>query len=384
MKTRHLILLIGIVIVLAVVYAVQQGSRKNNTRDPMEKRELVPADFSSDNVASVKLEHEGRTITLKQTPSGWVVAERFRYPADVSRLRDLFVSLCDARIAQRVSLTPLQETELSLTPEKAVTLTFSDKNSQTLQRFVFGSKHNGRQASSQPFAMGGSSGRYLLLADGRCVLVPEDFSEVDSSLTDWLNRDFFQVSDLKHAVLKRNGKTEWELAFQNGKPVLSGTVPAGKELDESKTSSFKSAFSWIRFQDVADPKSAPAATGMDKAPELLLTDSDDLLYTIRPGAGKDGKHYLRVSVIWKGEVKRKAPAGEKPEDKKRLDAEFEKTVRERKEKAAKLNKTLSSWTYAVEKSVFDNASATRGSFLKDKPKPEPKQDGKSPSVTPVK
>ena len=383
MKTKHLILLICIVIILGIVYAIQQSSRKESG-NPLEKRELVPADFSSDSVASVKLEREGKTVTLKQTPSGWVVAERFSYPADVSRLRDLFVKLCDARIVQRVSLTPVQEKELSLTPEKSVTLTLADKNAETLQKFIFGSEHSGRQSASQPFAMGGSSGRYLLLADGRCVVVPEGFHEVDSSLTDWLNRDFFQVSDLKRAILKRNGRTEWELTFRDGKPVLAGTIPAGKELDETKTSSLKSAFSWIRFQDVADPKAAPAATGMDKAPELLLTDSDDLVYTIRPGAGKDGKHYLRVSVVWQGEAKRKAPAGEKPEDKKRLDAEFEKTVRERKEKAAKLNRALSAWTYAVEKSVFDSASATRGSFLKDKPKPEPKQDGKSPSVKPVK
>ena len=383
MKTKHLLILACIVIVLGIIYALQQGSRKNGS-DFVERRELVPANFSSDSVVAVKLEQNGKTVTLKQTDSGWTVAERFGYPADVSRLRDLFIKLCDARIAQEISLTPVQEKELSLTPEKSVTLTLTDKNGQTLQRFVFGSAHSGRQSAAQPFPMGGSSGRYLLLADGRCVVVPEGFHEVDSSLTDWLNRDFFQVSDLKRAILKRNGRTEWELNFRDGKPVLAGTIPAGKELDESKTSSLKSAFSWIRFQDVADPKAAPADTGMDKAPELLLTDSDDLVYTIRPGAGKDGKHYLRVAVVWQGEAKRKAPANEKPEDTKRLDAEFEKTVRERKEKAAKLNKALSAWTYAVEKSVFDSASAARSSFLKDKLKPEPKQDGKSPSVKPVK
>ena len=384
MKPKHLVLLVCIVIVLGIVYAIQQNSRKTGS-DSMGKRELVPTDFSSDSVAAVKLERGNKTVTLKQTDSGWVVTERFNYPADVSKLRDLFIKLCDARIAQVVSLTPIQEEELSLTPGKSVTLTLTDKNAGMLQRFVFGSEHNGRKTPSQPFAMtGGSSGRYLLLADGRCVVVPEGFHEVDSPLTDWLNRDFFQVSDLKRAIMKRNGKTEWELTFKDGKPALAGTIPADKELDESKISSLRNAFSWIRFQDVADPKAAPGTTGMDKAPELLLTDSDDLLYTIRPGAGTDGKHYLRVTVAWKGDARRKSPSGEKPEDKKRLDAEFEKTVRERKEKAAKLNKTLSPWTYAVEKNVFDSASATRGSFLKDKPKPEPKQDGKSSSVKPVK
>ena len=63
-------------------------------------------------------------------------------------------------------------------------------------------------------------------------------------------------------------------------------------------------------------------------------------------------------------------AGEKPEDKKRLDAEFAQTVKERQEKAAKLDKALSPWTYQVEKSVFDASAGTRDGFLKAKAKTE--------------
>ena len=161
----------------------------------------------------------------------------------------------------------------------------------------------------------------------------ETFPEVGTVAADWLNKEFFQISDLRHAVLKRGGKVEWELEKKDGSLALKGAIPANREADDAKISSLKNAYSWIRFTDVADPKAAPAKTGMDKAPELTLTDSDDLVYTIRPGAGTDGKHYLRVTVAWKGDARRKSPSGEKPEDKKRLDAEFEKTVRERKENA---------------------------------------------------
>ena len=148
MKTKHLLILACIVIVLGIIYALQQGSRKNGS-DFVERRELVPSNFSSDSVVAVKQEQNGKTVTLKQTDSGWTVAERFGYPADVSRLRDLFIKLCDARIAQVISLTPVQEKELSLTPEKSVTLTLTDKNGQTLQRFVFGSAHSGSPPRSR-------------------------------------------------------------------------------------------------------------------------------------------------------------------------------------------------------------------------------------------
>ena len=369
MKPKHLIILICIAVVLGIIYMAQQGKRKD-AAGTAGSRELVPADFSSDNLAAVKLERGGKTVTLKQTGNGWAVEERYGYPADTAKLRELFVKLCDARIAQTLSLIPTQLEELSLTPEKATVMTLTDKNVKLLQRFVFGSEHGNRPDSAAPYGMGGGSGRYLQLADGRNVVVPERFGEVDASLTDWLNRDFFQVSDLKRAELRRNGKSEWVLTFKDGKPVLSGGIPANKELDETKASALKSAYSWIRFSDVADPKAAPGTTGMDKAPELLLTDGDDLVYTVRPGAGADDNYFLRVSVAWKGEAKRTAPAGEKPEDKKRLDAEFAQTVKERQEKAAKLDKALSPWTYQVEKSVFDVSAGTRDGFLKAKAKTE--------------
>ena len=42
MKTKHLLILACIVIVLGIIYALQQGSRKNGS-DFVERRELVPS-----------------------------------------------------------------------------------------------------------------------------------------------------------------------------------------------------------------------------------------------------------------------------------------------------------------------------------------------------
>ena len=368
MKSKHLIILACVVIILGIIYAVQRKDSGNTA--PSGPRELVPASFSSDGLADIKFKGKDGAVTLKQTPSGWVVAERHDYPADTAKLREFFIKLCDARIAQELPLTAQQAEELSLTPEKAVTVTMSDRNAKPVHTFLFGSEHTrgGDAAMNNPYGGVSGNGRYIQLADGRNALVQDTFSEVDTATADWLNKEFFQISDPRHAVLKRNGKVEWELETKNGSLALKGAVPADREVDDTKISSLKNAYSWIRFTDVADPKAAAAKTGMDKAPELTLTDSDDLVYTIRPGAGADGKYFLRVSVVWKGAAKRTPPAGEKAEDKAKLDAEFAKTVKERQEKAAKLNKMLGAWTFEVGKDVYDSSAATRDSFLKEKPK----------------
>ena len=368
MKSKHLIILACIVIILGIIYALQRNG--SGSTAPSGTRELVPASFSSDGLSDIKFKGKNGVVTLKQTPSGWVVAERYDYPADVSKLREFFIKLCDARIAQELPLTAQQAEELSLMPEKAVTVTMSDRNAKNLHTFQFGSEHarGGNSSMNNPYGGMTGSGRYIQLADGRNVLVQETFPEVDTATADWLSKEFFQISDPKHAVLKRNGKIEWELEMKDGSLALKGAVPADREVDDTKISSLKNAYSWIRFTDVADPKAPQAKTGMDKAPELALTDSDDLVYTIRPGAGADGKYFLRVSVVWKGAAKRTPPAGEKAEDKARLDADFAKTVEERQEKAAKLNKMLAAWTFEVGKDVYDSSTATRDSFLKEKPK----------------
>ena len=111
MKPKHLIILICIAVVLGIIYMAQQNKRKD-AAGTAGGRELVPADFSSDNLAAVKLERGGKTVTLKQTGNGWAVEERYGYPADTAKLRELFVKLCDARIAQTLSLIPTQLEEL--------------------------------------------------------------------------------------------------------------------------------------------------------------------------------------------------------------------------------------------------------------------------------
>ena len=386
MKRNHLILLALIAVVLGVIYFLRQETAEESTAaDTL----LLPAEFSSDNVYSVRLEKDGKSITLERSAKGWQVKERAGYPADYNKLRELFVALCDARAARELTLDDAQAASLELTPESgAVSVTLSDRDGKELRRLLFGKlyeKAGSAPAAADPFGMGGgmgASGRYLRLADGRSVLVSKTFSEVDSSVPEWLDQEFFQISGLKRAVLRKNGKTEWELVEQGSPAALAptGTVPAGKEVDTGKVDSFKSAFSWLRFSDVAKA-SAPGK----EVPELELTDADSFVYLLRPVAGKDGKCSVQISVRYDGPVTRKAGKDEKKEEKEKLDREFAQTRTENLEKAKKLNERLSGWAYQVDQSVLENAELKRDSFFREKPKPaeEKKDDSAAPIAAPA-
>jgi hypothetical protein len=158
---------------------------------------------------------------------------------------------------------------------------------------------------------------------------------------------------------------------------LDAPVPDGKELDTSKISSVKSAFSWMRFNDVADPAAKPEDIGMDKAKSLVVKDFDDFTYTLLFGAAVGDKRYLKLEKVeWDGETVRKPADGEKPEDKAKLDAEFAAKIKENQGKAAGWNEKFGKWVYEVGTYSLGNVDHVLGDFFKDKPqenKPEEKK-----------
>ena len=206
-------------------------------------------------------------------------------------------------------------------------------------------------------------GRFVSM-DGETVIVANTFSLVDDPVKEWFDSEFFKISDMKSATLSQNGAVIWSASRDSTSADMNliGDIPADKELDKTKVNAVKSAFSWIRFNDVADPKAPAKETGMD-SPKVLT-------------APVDGKQYLKVAVSWNGATVRTPAEDEKPEDKAKLDADFAKKVKESQDKAKELNDRLSSWTYEVGTNALSSVDKAFADFLKDKPKEEPKKDEK--------
>jgi len=330
----------------------------------------------------VRIEKDSQVLTMVKNEQGWGMQERFGYPLDFANLKTLFVDLYETKVAQQLTLDQAQAGELSLVPGKgAVLMTLLDKEGRELSKLVFGQKHE-RESDMPPTPYGGGGniplGRFMELGDGQYILAANTFSRVDDGITDWLDREFFKISDMKQAILKDGETVLWEAGRddKSAELKLAGGVPEGKEIDSSKLSSVKNAFSWIRFSDIADPASTPESTGFDKAKVLQVTDFDGFVYSIILAAPVEGKQHLKVSVSWQGALERKPVADEKPEDKEKADAEFAAKVRENQDKARELNARLSPWIYLVEARNVESVTIARTDFFKDKPKPEPAKEEK--------
>jgi hypothetical protein len=382
MKQKQLIILVVAAAVLAVFAYFINRSHDDAWRDGGETggTTLLPADFDSAKISQVTVRSANQSITLEKKSDGWKVKDRYGYPANFAELKEFMYDLTETRIAQTLHVDESQREDLRLNPDQgAVTVTLADQDGQDLHTLVFGKKIE--KESDQPampgmMGMAGGGvpvGRYLELPDHRVITTNHTFGLVDEPPSFWLDKEFFKISDLKSATLSENGEALWSVTRGQKAAdfTLLGDVPEDKEPDNVKLNSLKSAFSWIRFNDVADPAAKPEDIGMDKPKVLTAIDFEGFVYTIRFGAPVSGKQYLSLNVEWKGDLSRIPAADEKPEDKDRLDAEFARGVKEKQDKAKQLQERLSPWTYEVGTYALTNVNKTFAELLKDKPKPAP-------------
>ncbi|NLG15601.1 MAG: DUF4340 domain-containing protein [Lentisphaerae bacterium] len=390
MKSKQLLILLVIAVVLGIVYFATRPGEETWGEAAKSGRAalLIPeSELDPTAVAGMTFTGNGKTVNLVMEDGSWIVKERFGYPANMDNLKSFLVSLTDCTVARELTLSETQKEELKLDNNGAVTVQLKDASGTVLKTILFGAQHTREmEGGGMPQGMmmmgggGGSipNGRFIL-KDGKPVLVSETFSPVDSDVAYWLDKEFFKIEDIKTAELIVDGKSLWKLARgdKNADLVLDAVIPDDKETDSTKLSSVKNAFSWIRFNDVADPEAKPEDIGFAKTKTFIATDFDDFKYTIDFGEEKDGKRFLKIKDIeWIGEATRKPGADEKPEDKKKLDDEFAKSIADKKAKAVELDTQFAPWIYEVGTYSLSSVDKSFEDFLKDKPKPEPEPEKK--------
>ena len=388
MKKKQLLKTLAVLVILALIacYMHRDELKQMCWKEETAVERLLPeGGVDVSRVKKVVITSKDKSISLEDK-DGWTVAERFGYPVNMENLDKFISALFDCKVVRVMELSGELKSEMKLTEEAgAVTVKLMDGGGQLLRTLVFGVTHekesDGANMPQGMMMMGGGNmpdGRFVLLDDGRAVLVPDTLYAVDSPASWWLDKDFFKIDDMKSAELLEGGKTLWKMARgeKNADMKLEADVPEGKELDSSKVNGVKSAFSWLRFNDVADPAAKPEDIGMDKAKTLVASDFDGFTYTLTFGAAVGDKRYLKLDgVKWDGETVRKPAENEKPEDKAKLDAEFAAAIKGKQDKAASMNGKFGKWIYEVGTYSLGNVDHAIGDFFKDKPQ-EKKADEK--------
>jgi hypothetical protein len=339
MKPGKLLLLV-IVAATLVVLAMCSARQQRAAPPSVIGRKLLPA-LELQAVARVEIARQGVPIALVREDSGWVVANLFNYPADVSKLQTALLTLSGLKIGE-VARGVNIDTNATLVDLQGP----SGKPLATLRLSPAAAMRMGDdRRPPRP-----SQGRHVAVAGNNQVyLVKDGLETFDGEARDWADSELLKVtsSDIQNIELASPAGS-LTLTREGSALQVQGLAPH-EELDSSKAYDVESVFSYLRFNDVADPKLTPVQTGLTTASTYRVTTKGGDSYTARiGGAAASGDRYLRLEAVL-------APPGTNATAKAEYDT-----------RQAELNQKFGNWTYLVSTATAANMTLTRADLVKPK------------------
>ena len=385
MKGKQLAL---VLVLLVAVGGVALFLNHRNSADWSEKATTSSGkilDFPLNDVSHVTIKESGAELNLVKKDDGWTVKERADYPANFEQTGGLIRKLWELKPVQDVKVGPSQLARLQLaepTPGSTggTLIDLQGAGDKRIAALLLGKKS--LRDSDQPAGEGGGFpvGRYVMGQDGsnRVYLVSETFNDIQTKPEQWLSRDFIKVENPKSiAVTGTEPAKSWKIVRDAAASPwkLTDSKP-GEELDNTKAAGVASIFTYGSFVDVLPADAPMAETGLDKPSTVHIETFDGFSYDLRIGKLKDENYPVLVSV--KGELaKERTPAAdEKPEDKTKLDEEFQTKQKQLGDKLAKEQK-LPARPYLIVKATIDQMLKDRAALMVEK-KPSPSPSSLSP------
>jgi hypothetical protein len=422
-KTQVLILWIIAALLGAAVATIKINSSKGSDAVTALKRgDKLVAKFPAREVAMMKVTSADRSVTVRNSESGWVVEERDNYPANNQLLGDFLTSLMDVEVSQALEAGPSYDQRFGMDAtskqdeDYGIRVVFHNTDGKELASLSLGkAADSGDDADPMARMMGGGrSGRFVRVSsDPESVyVIGESFPRVTADPKTWLSEQFLEIKKIESILLRAPGDDSvvpWQLTRENetAEFTLADLGPA-EEMQGAATSPLKNLFSFARFEDVMSEEAAGQMRDTKQARQAIITTFDGFTYTIdfapkvstppaegeeaAPAAGNDN-YLLTVKVTAEIPAKRTPGKDEKPEDATRLDEEFT-AMQEGLKKALAGQQQLQGRVYEITKWTVNSLIKTRDELAQAKaeeavpppvpglPNPNPNPPMLQPNPTP--
>jgi hypothetical protein len=384
MNRKQLVILLGLVVVLGGAGLLLNKRQKTSwTNSNTTVGTKVLGDFPVNDVAEITIRHDTNTLTLaKKKEDVWRVRERKDYPASYSEISEFLMKARDLKVVQseQVGSSQLPRLELAQTQgtNGATAVELKNGEGKPIRELWLGKKHV--RKSNQPSPYGGMDdegwpdGRYVKVAGaGTVLLVSEPFANIEPKPEQWISKDFFKVEKPRLVQVDFPAETNsWKLSreTETGEWKLADAKP-GEQLDSSKAGSLNSALSSPTINDVVvEPNQE--ALGLAKPVLVKLETFENFQYTLKVGTKTNDTYPVMVSVSASLPKERTPGKDEKPEDKAKLDKEFQDRQKVLTDKLAQ-EKSLANWVYLVSSWSLDTVLKNRTQLMvgkKDEAKTE--------------
>jgi hypothetical protein len=389
MKRTQLVTLVLLLLVLggAAYLLLKRSTTSWQSSAGPSSEKVVSLDINQ--VAQITIHLPEAQVNLRKKGDTWVVAERNDYPASFDTISTFIREIWELKPVQEIKVGQSQLGRLSLLEpgqgaNSGTLVDFKDATGKRLVALLFGKKY--LRESGQPSAQGRSfpAGRYVMSEDGshRVTLVSNAFQQLDNKPERWLDHDFIKIEKpISVAIAAPDPAMNWKLEREPGAKEWNLTDLKGDEkVDNSKANQITSPISNLSsFTDVLTDAKVET-TGLDKPTTFTVTTEDGFTYLLKFGKKMGETYPLTVSVSADLATARSPGKDEKPEDKDKLDKEFQ-TKRETLEKKLAKEKKLEAWTYSIPKFGVEQAEKSRADLLAPKSTPTPIPASSAPAKT---
>jgi hypothetical protein len=328
-------------------------SRSSTSSGPDLDAQLYPSlEKELDSVTSVKLLQAGDVpaVELQRGASGWTVAERSGYPADVAKLRKLLLDLAEAKVIE----------EKTANPQSYATLGVED----TSQPSATGSRVQ-LAGVSKPVDLivgkmaPGAKSRYVRRAGEPQSWLVDRTLDTSTTADAWLRKEIIDVSaDRIQSARITLGGAKAYAAEKSGRAAANFDVqglPRGKELSSpSAANALATSLAGLALTDVRHAKDF-VTPGADVA-DVKTFDG----LAIRIEGWKQGeKRYIAVKTAFdaaqaeRSRLPVEAPASEGAPSSPPASATIPNTDEKVRQEADSIQQKVAGWVYEIPEYKYD-------------------------------
>lgn len=285
MKTKQLLILGGIFVLLAIVILLFENPfRQSDYEKKIETATPLFPTFDKEQVAKIEITATGETTTLLKQDGTWVVATMDNYPADSEGIAEVLSKVAAFKNTQRVSSNPEKQADFEVDSTSGIEATLMDSSDAVLAHLFVGKTTPGFLSS------------YVRVADSDDVYVAQGYlqSMFNKGARTWKDRTIF---DFNKGVVTQLNITSPEESVELRLEADGGWqlhAPVAAPADLAAVDTLLTTFSGLETDDFADPTDDLAEYGLD-TPQSTISAvlSDGTTATLHVGTEVDGKRYVK-------------------------------------------------------------------------------------------
>lgn len=368
MSGRGLAILVVLLLVLGGgALLVQQQERGREAANVATLGQPVLKDLKAAEVAAIRIEAPGGTLSIRRSGERWRIAERNDFPADLDKVRAFVLKAIELKVGQSEPIGAADRGRLALNESGAgagTRLTFASADGKPLARLIVGSKYF-KQRPDDP-GKAPADGRFVLRPEApqTVIIVSDPLEQAAPSSARWVERSGIAAEGVQTLEARLADGERWKLsrASEDAEWSLEGELPAGQQVAVTKANAASYSMSLLEISDVAAPDITPAQSGLDQPSVVTAATFDGLTYTLKIGKAVDDKRYVSVAIEGEPAKARTPKADESEADKAKRDKAFAERRAKLEARLAR-EKALAAHVLLIDQIKLDDVLQKRAIFL---------------------